>query len=153
MNKIIITGNLTRDIELRYMPSGSALATFGVASSRKWKDKNTGEQREEVMFVDVKIFGRSAEVANQYLAKGKKVLIEGRLVLEQWQDQSGINRSKHTVSCENFEFLDPKGAASGDNSNIPQNNDGNYQNQNTASRVVPQTAPRKVEIVDEDIPF
>jgi single-strand DNA-binding protein len=128
MNKVILVGNLTRDIELRYMPSGSALATFGLACSRKWKDKNSGEQREEVMFVDIKIFGRSAEVANQYLAKGKKVLIEGRLVLEQWQDQNGNNRSKHTVSCESFEFLDPKGTTSGNDSNMPQNSYQNNQN-------------------------
>lgn len=128
-NKVIIVGNLTRDVELRYLPSGSALATLGLASNRRYK-KQDGTQGEEVCFVDVKLFGRSAEVANQYLRKGSKVLIEGRLTLENWTDQTGAKKSKHTITAESMQMMDSK-------SNAPiedvQSQDGtnltNHQNQ------------------------
>jgi single-strand DNA-binding protein len=95
-------------MELRYLPSGAAVATTGFASNRTWKDKATGETKSEVMFIDIVIYGRAAEIAKQYLTKGKKLLIEGRLVFEQWVDQGGQKRSKHLISVETFEFLDNK---------------------------------------------
>ena len=111
MNKVILIGNTVRPIELRYLPSGSAVAKTGLAVNRVWKDKNTGEKKDETMFIDIVIYGKSAEIANQYLLKGKKVLVEGRLVLEQWMDQqSGQKRSKHVLSVESFQFLDSKSA-------------------------------------------
>ncbi|PAF54365.1 single-stranded DNA-binding protein [Helicobacter sp. 13S00482-2] len=112
-NKVIIIGNLTRDVELRYLPSGSALATIGLASNRRYK-KQDGSQGEEVCFVDVKLFGRAAEVANQYLRKGSKILIEGRLTLESWTDQSGNKKSKHTITAESMQMLDSKSSSSQD---------------------------------------
>jgi len=93
-NKTILVGNLTRDIELRYSQGGQAIANTGIATSRKYKAQN-GEQKEEVMFIDLTFFGRTGEVANQYLRKGSKVLVEGRLILGQWTDQNGNKRSKH----------------------------------------------------------
>ncbi|PAF46509.1 single-stranded DNA-binding protein [Helicobacter sp. 12S02634-8] len=110
-NKVIMVGNLTRDVELRYLPSGSALATLGLASNRRYK-KQDGSQGEEVCFIDVKLFGRAAEVANQYLHKGSKVLIEGRLTLESWTDQSGTKKSKHTITAESMQMLDGKASTS-----------------------------------------
>lgn len=107
-NKVILVGNLTRDVELRYAPSGSAIAKFGLATNRRWKDRNSGEDREEVMFVDINVFGRSAEIANQYLRKGSKVLVEGRLVLERWVDQNGQNRSKHSISADTVQFMETR---------------------------------------------
>ena len=95
-NKLILVGNLTRDIELRYLPSGAAVAKSAIASTYKYKS-STGEQKDEVMFLDFNVFGKSAEVMNQYLRKGSKVLLEGRLVLEQWTAQDGTNRSKHRL--------------------------------------------------------
>jgi single-strand DNA-binding protein len=117
LNKVLIIGNLTRDIELRYLPSGSAVAKSAIAVSRKWKDKNSGETKEETMFIDFSAFGRTAEIANQYLSKGSKVMLESRLVLEQWVDQSGQKRSKHVLSVENLEML-------GDNGSAPQGHSG-----------------------------
>ncbi|MGP1580749.1 MAG: single-stranded DNA-binding protein [Wolinella sp.] len=111
-NKVILVGNLTRDVELRYLPSGSALAKVGIATNRQFK-KQDGSQGEEVCFIDVTLFGRSAEVANQYLKKGSKVLIEGRLVLDTWTDQSGQKHSKHSVSAESMKMLDGKGGNRG----------------------------------------
>ncbi|MDR0746755.1 MAG: single-stranded DNA-binding protein [Helicobacteraceae bacterium] len=113
LNKVILIGNLTRDVELRYTQSGTAIAKFGLAVSRRWKDKNSSEDREEVMFIDINVFGRSAEIANQYLNKGRRVLIEGRLVLDQWTDQNGQRHSRHNISAENVQFLDSKGSGEG----------------------------------------
>ena len=107
-NKVILIGNLTRDVELRYTQGGSAIAKFGLAVNRAWKDRNTGEKRDEVCYIDINIFGRSAEIANQHLAKGKRILVEGRLQFEQWRDQTGQKRSKHSVSAESFQFLDSR---------------------------------------------
>ena len=107
MNKVIMIGNLTREIELRYLPSGSSLASCGIATSRKFKDKN-GENQEEVCFVDITLFGRTAEILNQYCKKGSKVAIEGRLKLEQWDDKDGGKRSKHVIVVENLQMLDSK---------------------------------------------
>jgi len=106
-NKIILVGNLTRDIELRYSQSGSAIAKTAIATSRKFTVN--GEKKEEVCFVDITFFGRSGEIANQYLRKGSKVLVEGRLVFEQWVDQNGGKRSKHSVTVENMQMLDSRG--------------------------------------------
>ncbi len=112
-NKLLLIGNLTRDVELRYTQSGTAIGKFGLATNRKWKDRATGEDREEVMFVDISVFGRSAEIANQYLSKGRRVFVEGRLVLDRWTDQNGQPRSKHSINADTVQFLDSKGSGGG----------------------------------------
>ncbi len=105
-NKVILAGNLTRDPELRYTPSGKAIAKFGMAINRNWTSE-TGEKKEEVTFVDIDTFGRQAEVISQYFKKGKPILIEGRLRLDQWDDkQTGQKRSRLGVVLESFSFLD-----------------------------------------------
>lgn len=106
-NKVIMVGNLTRDVELRYLNTGAALATFGLASNRRYK-KADGMQVDDTCFVDVTLFGRTAEVANQYLKKGSKVLIEGRLNFETWTDQQGAKRSKHSIIAESMQMLDAR---------------------------------------------
>jgi single-strand DNA-binding protein len=105
-NKVILAGNLTRDPELRYTPNGKAIAKFSMAINRNWTT-DTGEKKEEVTFVDIDSFGRQAEVISQYLKKGRPVLIEGRLKLDQWDDkQTGQKRSRLGVVLESFSFLD-----------------------------------------------
>ena len=106
-NKTIMIGNLTRDIELKYLDSGSAVSKSAIATTYKYKTA-TGEQKEEVCFLDFTIFGRIAEIANQYLKKGSKVLLEGRLVLEQWTAQDGSARSRHILRVEEMKMLDSK---------------------------------------------
>jgi len=108
-NKIVLVGNLTRDIELRYAQSGSAIANTAIATSRKFTQN--GERKEEVCFVDITFFGRSAEVANQYLRRGSKILVEGRLKFDQWVAQDGSKRSKHSVIVETMQMLDSKADA------------------------------------------
>lgn len=105
-NKVILMGNLTRDPQVRYTPSGTAVAEIGLAVNRSWYDKQTNSRREETTFVDVTLWGRQAEVAGEYLSKGRPVLIEGRLQLDQWDDrESGQKRSKLRVVGENMTML------------------------------------------------
>ena len=126
-NKIILVGNLTRDIELRYSQSGTAIAKTAIATSRKFT--TNGEKKEEVCFVDITFFGRSGEVANQYLRKGSKILVEGRLNFEQWVDQNGQKRSKHSVIAETMQMLDSKGDNQGGGYNAPSNAQAENANQ------------------------
>lgn len=112
-NKVILAGNLTRDPELRYTPKGTAICKFGLALNRTWTTE-TGEKKEEVTFVDVDAFGRQAEVIAQFVKKGRPLLVEGRLKLEQWDDkQSGQKRSRLGVVLEGFSFLDSKQGEAG----------------------------------------
>ncbi len=111
-NKVILMGNLTRDPQLRYLPSNMAVCDFGLAVNRRWRDKD-GNQKEEVCFVDVAAFGRQGETINQYMAKGRSILIEGHLRLESWTGQDGQKRSKHSVTVENFTFVGSRGDAPG----------------------------------------
>ena len=126
-NKVILVGNLTRAPELKYTQGkGTPVAKTGIAVSRK--ANVNGEMREEVCFIDLTFWGRTAEVANQYLQKGSKVLIEGRLMLEQWQDQNGQNRSKHSVTVESMEMLGSKESGSNNGYNGGGYNGGGYDN-------------------------
>ena len=129
-NKVVIVGNLTRDIELRYTQGGAAIGSCGVAVTRKYT--LDGEKREETCFIDLTFFGKQAEIANQYLGKGSKLLIEGRLKFDQWTDNNGQNRSKHTVAVKNMEML-------GD---VKQNNQG-YQQGSYSNQHQQQVSPKK----------
>ncbi len=111
-NKVILMGNLTRDPELKYTPSGTAVAEFGLATNRTYNSVS-GEKKEEVCFVDVSVFGRKAEVVNEYLSKGRPLLIEGRLKFDSWETQDGQRRSKLRVVAENFQFIGSRGGDSG----------------------------------------
>lgn len=134
-NKVVLVGNLTRDVEIRYSQGGSAIGNVGIATSRKWKTP-TGEQKDEVMFIDLTFFGRTAEIANQYLRKGSKVLVDGRLVFQQWTAQDGSKRSKHAVTVENLQMLDTKADSQNSNHNNgygDQASQNNYGGQDQSS--------------------
>ena len=103
MNKIIMIGHLARDIELRYTQSQMAIGKTAIAVTHKYT--LNGEKREETCFIDITFFGKQAEIANQYLGKGSKLAVEGYLKFEQWQDNNGQNRSKHSIAVESMEML------------------------------------------------
>lgn len=104
-NKVMLMGNLTRDVEIRHTSGNTAIGKFGIAVNRKFKTQS-GEQREEVTFVDCEAWGRTAEVIAQYLSRGSPIFIEGRLKLDQWEDKNGGGkRSKHLIVVENFQFI------------------------------------------------
>ena len=154
-NRVILVGRLTRDPELRYLQNGTALATFGIATNRTWMDRNTNEKKEEVMFIDITTFARSAEIANQYLKKGSKVLVEGRLAQERWTDQNGQNRSKHIVRAEAIQFMDTKDERQGSQNSYSTHAQGGYapQNQTVQQPSMPSTNVPEVDIDDDEIPF
>jgi len=108
-NRVILMGNLTRDPELRYTPSGQAVADLRVAMNRRVRTSD-GERRDEATFVDVTAWGRQAEVISQYLSKGQPIFLEGRLSLDEWTSQDGQRRSKLRVVLENFQFVSPRGS-------------------------------------------
>jgi len=139
MNKIHLKGNITRDIELRYAAGGMAIGKTAIATSRKFT-KN-GEKQEETMFIDLVFFGRSAEVANQYLNKGSTILLTGRVSFSQWVDANGVKRNKHEVVVEDMEFINTKTKAPQD---MPQAN--GVQNSTPA----PATPS---DLDDDEVPF
>ncbi len=162
-NKVMLMGNLTRDPQLKYLPSQTAVVEFGVACNRKFRTAN-GEDREEVTFVDITAFGKQAEVLNQYMTKGKPIFIEGRLKLDQWEDkQGGGKRSKLSVVVENFQFVGGRSdGGGGGGGNFEQH--GRDDSDQRPSRPAParqqqRPAPAESPIGDEqafkddDIPF
>lgn len=106
LNRAQIIGNLTRDPELRYTPSGQAVASFGVATNRVYTDSSSGEKKESVEFHDIVTWGKLAEICNQILSKGRKVYIEGRLQTRRWEGQDGVARHKTEIVADNMLVLD-----------------------------------------------
>jgi single-strand DNA-binding protein len=156
-NKVLLMGNLTRDPEVRYTPKGTAIAQLGLAVNRQWTTE-TGEQKEEVTFVDIEVWGRQAETAGQYLAKGRPVFIEGRLRLDQWDDkESGQKRSKLKVVAERVQFLGSANRGGGEFSEKPP---GEERPQRAARPAPSRPAPPPAEPEeapsgegDDNIPF
>jgi single-strand DNA-binding protein len=143
INKVILIGNLGTDPEVRYMPSGSAVTNVSIATSENWKDKESGEQKERTEWHRVVFFNRLAEIAGEYLRKGSKIYIEGRLQTRKWQDKSGMDRYTTEIVAGEMQMLDSKGSSGGNNmSQAPQ-------------KQTPQTqaAPENTENFDDDIPF
>ena len=157
LNKVMLIGNLTRDPELRHTPKGTAVAELGLAINRVWNN-DQGQKQEETTFVDVTLWGRQAELAQQYLAKGRSVYIEGRLQLDSWDDkETGKKRSKLRIVGEVMQFL---------GSNTPGGNNsgggGGYSDRPQSSAPPPQrsgppqgatAAPADEYQEDDDIPF
>ena len=145
-NKVILLGNLTRDPEVRYTPKGTAVTELGMAVNRVYTAEN-GEKRDETTFVDVTLWGRTAEVAGEYLKKGRPVLIEGRLQLDTWDDkQSGQKRSKLKVVGESLQMLGSRPGAGGG---------GTGEDEGSAASRSSRPAPpaRAAEADDDEIPF
>ena len=147
-NKVFLLGNLTRDPEVRYTPKGSAVADLGIAVNRQYT-LDTGEKREEVTFVDVTFWGRTAEVAGEYLKKGRPVFIEGRLQLDTWDDkQSGQKRSKLKVIGETMQMLGPRSGSGGDE----PDESGRGRSGGSRAASPPKSSP-PAEPDDDEIPF
>lgn len=141
-NRVLLLGNVTRDPQLKFLPSQTQVCEFGLAMNRKFKTA-AGEQRDEVTFVDLTAFGKAAETINKYVTKGKPLMVEGRLKYDQWEDKNGGGkRSKLTVVVDNFQFV---GGPS----------DGQGRADRSQSRGDDQPAPEVggSQVSDEDIPF
>jgi single-strand DNA-binding protein len=157
LNKVLLIGNLTRDPELRSTSGGQSVSSFGLATNRVWKDQGSGEKKEAVEFHNIVMWGRLAEISGQYLRKGSKIFIEGRIQTRSWQDQSGNKRYTTEIVAENMQMLDrkPQGGAPYQPAGQP------VAPQSTAAPTQPQ--PEEIptiqidesqdEVKIEDIPF
>ena len=145
-NKVILMGNLTRDPELQYLPSGTAVARVGLAVSHVYNDRQSGERKEDVCFVDLDAFGRTAENINEYFQKGRPILVEGRLRFQSWETDDGQRRSKHSVMVDRFEFVGSR-----------QDSDGGGTYDQASSAAAPSSPEFSGEAgpstTDDDIPF
>ena len=158
MNKVILMGNLTRDPELKFLQSGTAVANFGMAMNRRWNDQATGEQREEVCFVEVEAWNRQAEVINEYFTKGSQILLEGSLKFESWDAEDGTKRNRLKVRLERFEFTgsrESNGNGNGGNSGNGGNGNSNRNANSNAPTETSAPAPTtdNQPMTDDDIPF
>lgn len=147
LNKVFLMGNLTRDPEVRYIPSGTAVADLGVAVNERFKDRDSGEWREKAVFVDVTVWRRQAETCAEYLSKGSPVMIEGRLQLDQWENSEGQKRSKLKVLADRVQFLSAaqgKGGSSGG---------GGHKSGNGGVSPASSSHDEPVETDDDDLPF
>ncbi len=152
LNKVILMGNLTRDVELR--PVGETqVGNFGLAINNRYRTRS-GEDREETTFVDCELWGARAEAMGRYLSKGSPVLVEGRLKLDQWQDKDGGNRSKLKVVVDNFQFIDSRGGGGGGGN---QGGGGGYSNAGGGNQGggYSNNAPQDnyQPVTDDEIPF
>ena len=141
-NKYFIMGRLTRDVQVSYTPNQTAVAEFGMATNRRWKGQD-GHDNEEVLFVDCRMYGKRAVVLNKYVGKGDPLFIEGRLKLDQWEQNDGLKRSKIQVIVENFEFISVNDSqASSNKESQPSGPNPDYVGDNPSS---PEP--------EDDIPF
>jgi single-strand DNA-binding protein len=151
-NRVILAGNLTRDPELRYTQKGTAVARIGMAINRSWKTE-TGETKDEVTFVDVDAFGRQAEVIAQYMKKGRPLLVEGRLKLNQWEDKNTHQKqSRLTVVLESFSFLGTRGEDSGGGGEAPRQRPPAPQPAAASASAEP-SEPSGAPPEEDDVPF
>ena len=166
VNKVIIVGNLGKDPEVRYMPSGSAICNANIATSRVWKNKESGEKNEETEWHRVVFFDRQAEVAGEYLKKGSSVYVEGRLKTRKWTDKEGVERYSTEIVAETMQLLGSRQGAGG---NQGADDDGGapsgYGERGGSSRPAPAARPAAAQKpaaskpatgfdnMDDDIPF
>jgi single-strand DNA-binding protein len=141
LNKVMLIGNVTRDPEVRTTPGGQNVTSFGVATNRRWKDQS-GQQKDQVEFHNIVAWRRLAEIVGQYLKKGSKVYIEGRLQTRSWDDKSGVKRYKTEIIAENMIMLDKAGGSPASSAAEPSN-----------EGVQPEPSSQEPEINVEDIPF
>ncbi len=153
-NKVILMGNLTRDPEMKYLPSGTAVANFGIAVSERYTDRQTGEQKENVCFVDVEAWDRQAEIVNEYLSKGSPVFIDGALKFESWETEDGTKRNRLKVRLLRFQFVggrrDEEGAGGGYADATPA--DSSTQG-SSDQMTAPSTSESETSSTEDDIPF
>jgi single-strand DNA-binding protein len=157
VNKVILVGNLGRDPEMRYAPSGDAIANFGLATTDTWKDKS-GEKQEKTEWHRVVMFGKVAEIAGEYLKKGSAVYIEGRLQTRKWTDKEGHERYTTEIVADRMQMLGGRGGAGGGGGTEPMNRDDDAPTPATASSAAPaaKKAPAKAgnfDDLEDDIPF
>ncbi len=153
VNKVILIGNLGKDPEVRYAPSGSAICNITVATSRQWKDKTTGEKQEETEWHRVTFFDRLAEVAGEYLKKGKSVYIEGRLKTRKWTDKEGVERYSTDILADEMKMLGSREGLGGDDAAGGQRSAPAARPAASRPAASAQKSSTGFDNMDDDIPF
>ncbi len=154
LNKVMLIGRLGADPEVRYMPNGDAIANIRLATSRRWKDRNTNERKEETEWHRVVFFSGLAKIAGEYLKKGSQVYVEGRIRTQKWQGQDGQERYTTEIVADNMHMLDSKsGGTASYSDNNSQPSGGGYDNRPSAPASAPSSAPASYDDFDDDIPF
>lgn len=154
VNKVIIVGNLGRDPETRYMPSGDAMTNIAVATTDKWKDKATGEQKEATEWHRVAFFGKLAEIAGQYLKKGSQVYVEGKLRTRKWTDKDGIEKYSTEIIADTMQMLGSRQGMGGGSAAMDDSGyGGGAPSRAPATAGAAAPAKRATTDFDDDIPF
>jgi single-strand DNA-binding protein len=151
VNKVILVGNLGKDPETRYMPSGSAVTNLTLATSESWKDKQTGDPQERTEWHKIAMFGRLAEIAAEYLRKGSQVYIEGKLRTRKWQDKEGKDRYTTEIVADEMQMLGSKGGGAGAGASAPAAASASQQRPAAVNDSVDSGGPPGD--FDDDIPF
>ena len=153
VNKVILIGNLGNDPELRYTPSGSAVANITLATSESWRDKQSGEQQERTEWHRVVFFNRLAEIVGEYLRKGSKIYVEGSLRTRKWQDKAGIERYTTEIVAAEMHMLDRKGGGIESFDHHEPASESNYPAKESTFQAPPPSVSAPVTEDDDDIPF
>jgi single-strand DNA-binding protein len=157
VNKVILVGNLGRDPETRYTPDGAAITNVSIATTSSWKDKTTGERKEETEWHRIVFYGRLAEIAGEFLKKGRSVYLEGRLKTRRWQDKEGVERTTTEIVADQMQMLGGRegAAASGVGSSASggHGDDGFGASPSMAPAARSPKPPTRVDDIDDDIPF
>ncbi len=168
VNKVIVMGNLGRDPETRYSPDGGAITNIAVATSRQWKDKTSGERKEETEWHRIVFFGRQAEIAGEYLKKGRPVYVEGRLKTRKWQDKEGVERYTTEIVAEELQLLGGREGGAGGGAGGGAESEGSFSRDSTPARSeagaaaaggggtrssVAKKPATNFDDMDDDIPF
>ncbi|CAM5787131.1 single-stranded DNA-binding protein [Rhizobacter sp. Root404] len=166
VNKVIVLGNLGRDPEVRYTPSGAAVCNLRIATTRNWKSKDSGEKMEETEWHSVVLYDRQAEIAGEYLKKGRPVYIEGRLKTRKWQDKEGVDRYTTEIVADSMQLLGGRDDSGGGRASGGDDEGGGYSERSAPARSAPaarpQAAPQRpapksastgFDNMDDDIPF
>ena len=155
VNKVILIGNIGKDPEVRYLPSGDAVANLTLATSENWTDKASGDKKEATEWHRVAFFGRTAEVAGQYLKKGAKIYVEGSLRTRKWQDKDGQDRYTTEVRGDVMRMLDRRGEGSGSMEQEPPQMESRpaESRRSPPAKAAPARAASGFEDMDDDIPF
>ena len=152
-NRVIMIGNLTRDPEHKQLSSGQAVCRLGLASNRQFRNRQTGEMVQEVCFVDVDVWGQQAESCNQYLEKGRPVLVEGRLKLDTWMDNDGLRRSKHSIVADRVTFLSSTAQAEGEAQSSHDPQEYSAESVKPVSKAVPKPKRKEKEASSGEVDF
>ena len=152
VNKVIIVGNLGRDPETRFMPSGGAVCNVSIATSRNWKDKSSGERKEETEWHRVVFFDRLAEIAGEYLKKGSPVYVEGRLQTRKYTDKDGVEKYSTEIIAQEMQMLGGRGGDDADRGSYERGGGGSARSQSSGS-AAPKRTTTEFDKLDDDIPF